>query len=107
MIKFSVIWLVHWIVTVGGWYLVDALAQGVADGTGVAPLPLVLLHYFIQLLAFPLVIAAVSIWPMQIGGFGLASFFVLLGLAAVNSAMVTAAGVWLVRTIRTRKPHGT
>ena len=104
MRRFSIIWLLHWFFTVGGWYLVSALAQGVADGSGVAPPALVVMNAFIQLLAFPLVISAVWIWPMQIGGFSLGSFALFTLIAAVNSALVVAALFRLLRRYPSEAP---
>ena len=107
MRRLAIIWLLHWIITVGGWYLVGALEQGVADSTGAAPPVLVLMYVFMQLLAFPVVIAAMWIAPGQIGGFWLESFLLFALLAAINSALIVSVASWLIRALRRRNPHVT
>lgn len=102
-----VLWLLHWVVTVGGWYLVGALEQGVADSAGATPPALVLMHSFIQLLTFPIVITAMWLWPMRIGGFSIESFLLFAALAAVNSAVIVAATDWLAQALRRRNGHET
>ena len=100
MLRLGIIWAAHFFATVAGWYLVGALEQGVADGTGVAPLALILLFGIIQILAFPIVVAASWLYPMDIGGFRLDSFLLFVVLAAVNSAAVVAGIVALIRAFR-------
>lgn len=102
--RLGIISAIHWFCTVGGWYLLGALEQGVADGTGVAPVPLIILHIIMQILTFPIVFIAVWLNPMQIGGFRLDSFFLFVVLAALNSALVVAVLGALLRALSRRNP---
>lgn len=104
MARLAIIWAIHWFCTVGGWYLLGALEQGVADGTGVAPIPLIIFHVIMQILTFPIVFIAVWLNPMQIGGFRLDSFLLFIALAALNSALVVAVLGACMRALSHRNP---
>lgn len=95
-------WLVHWFATVAGWYTLSAFAQGVADSTAATPLPLVVFNLIIQLLCFPVVLAAVRLLPW-LGSFGYLSFAAFTLLAALNSALVIAVTTVIVRAVHRRR----
>ena len=89
MKRLTIFWCIHFTATVVGWYVVSALAQGVADGTGIAPSPLVIAHEVVTILALPLVGFARQ-YMQGIGEFSLTSFIAFTAIAAVNSALVVA-----------------
>jgi hypothetical protein len=86
---------VHFSLTIALWYFIDAMAQAFADGTGVAPTWLLIVHQLSKLLTFPLIDLAVALgwlrWPWTLGGFS-----ALVSIAVANSALVTTC-FWLVR----------
>ena len=95
----SIFWLVHFLATVSGWYALGGLAQGVADGTGLVPPPLVVLNEIIEILLFPLVIGVLWFFPAA-GGYTITGFLIFVTIAAANSAIVAAAAAALVRALR-------
>jgi hypothetical protein len=101
MRKLGAFWLIHFVATVAGWYLLGALAQGAADSQAGLTLPLVVFNGIIQILCFPFVIAAIWVVPGP-GGFSLGSFITFAVLAAVNSAVVVAIVAAVVRGVQGR-----
>ena len=89
MKRLTIFWCIHFTATVVGWYVVSALAQGVADGTGIAPSPLVIANEVVTILALPLVGFARQ-YMQGIGEFSLTSFIAFAAIAAVKSALVVA-----------------
>jgi len=93
----------HFLLAVGLWYFVAATAQGVADGTGVAPAWLLLLEQVRKVFTLPLIDLVMALnwfrWWTVTGS------IVFVIVAAANSALVTGF-VWLairwVRKDRTR-----
>lgn len=92
----------HVLLTIGGWYFVAAAAQGVADGTGLAPLWLTAAHYCVLALLVPLGLLARAADP-GFGGFTMASFASFCAVAAVNSGFFALA-VCLAWRRRRRRP---
>ena len=97
-----VIWIIHFLVTVCGWYALGGFAQGVVDGSAVVPPPLVVLNEIIEILLLPLVTAVLWIFPGT-GGYSLGSFLGFAAAAVVNSAIFAAAVSFVWRTIRRRQ----
>ncbi len=91
----------HALLTVSGWYALNALAQAAADGSGTAPSSLRALHELVQWLIFPIGTIALRAEP-GIGGFDLVSFIVFTAVAMANSAAVTAAAGLTVAALRRR-----
>jgi hypothetical protein len=85
---------VHFLMTISVWIFIDAMAQGVADGTGVAPTWLLIVERLSRVFTLPLVDLAVALgwmrWPWTFGG-----FLAFASIAVVNSALVTS-GLWLM-----------
>ena len=99
MRKIAWFWALHFFATIAGWYLLSALAQGVVDSTTEPPALLDVLNGIMQILMFPAVTAALWVSP-NLGGFRLSSFFVFLGVAAINSAIVLAFIIAIIRAVR-------
>lgn len=97
----SIFWLIHFLATVSGWYALGGLAQGVADGTGLVPPPLVVLNEIIEILLFPLVISVLWFFPAA-GGYSITALLSFVVTAAANSAIVAVAITSLVRALRRR-----
>lgn len=95
-------WLLHWLATVAGWYTLSALAQGVVDSAAAASLPLMIFNAVIQLLCFPLLLAAIALLP-SLGGFSLLSFVTFAFAAGLNSAVVIALIGALLRSVDKRR----
>jgi hypothetical protein len=95
---------VHFSLTVASWYFIGAMAQGVADGTGVAPTWLVIVGQLSRVLTFPLVeLIVAQHWPPW-HWFTLGGFLTLVFIAVANSALITT-GFWLVnRWVRRQRP---
>jgi hypothetical protein len=94
---------VHFSLTIALWVFIDAMAQGFADGTGVAPTWLAVVELLSRAFTLPLIDLVVALgwlrWPWTFGG-----FFALVAVALANSAVVTTC-FWLVRRwIRDRTP---
>jgi hypothetical protein len=85
---------VHFALTIALWAFIDAMAQGFADGSGVAPTWLHIVQQLSRVLTLPLIDLAVALgwlrWPWTLGG-----FLALVSIAAANSALVTTC-IWLV-----------
>jgi len=96
------VWMVHFLATVVGWYVLGGFAQGIVDGAALVPPPLVVFNEIIELLLLPLVTAVLWIFPGT-GGYSLGSFLSFAGAAIVNSAIFTAAITWAWRAIRRRQ----
>jgi hypothetical protein len=101
MRTFLIIWLIHFLATVSGWYALGSVAQGVVDGTAIVPPPLVVFNEILEILLFPLVTVVLWLVPGT-GGYSLQTFVSFVGAAAVNSAIVVAALTALLRRIRRR-----
>jgi hypothetical protein len=90
---------VHFLLTVSVWIFIDAMAQGFADGTGVAPTWLLIARQLSRVLTLPLVDLAVALgwlrWPWSLGG-----FLTFASIAALNSALVTTIVWWVARRVR-------
>jgi hypothetical protein len=94
---------VHFSLTIALWVFIDAMAQGVADGSGVAPTWLLIVQQLSRVLTLPLIDLASALgwlrWPWTLGGFS-----ALVSIAVANSALVTTC-FWLVRRwIRSQSP---
>jgi len=96
------VWLAHFLATVAGWYVLGGFAQGVVDGAGVVPPPLVVLNEIIEILLLPLVTAVLWIFPGT-GGYSLESFLGFAGAAVVNSAIFAAVVIFVARAVRRRQ----
>jgi hypothetical protein len=85
---------VHFSLTMALWFFIQAMAQGAADGSGVAPTWLVIVGQLSRVLTLPLIDLAFALdWlrrPWTLGG-----FWALVALAVANSALVTTC-FWLV-----------
>jgi hypothetical protein len=92
--RYLILWLVLFVVTLGGWYSIGVLEMGVADGTGVAPLWLRALYGVELVLLLPLGRLALALDP-AVGYFNLMSLALFAVVVALNAALLTAA-VWLV-----------
>lgn len=95
MRRYLILWLVLFVVTLGGWYLVGILEMGVADGTGIAPIWLRVLYGVEIALLLPIGWLALTLDP-AIGYLRLGAFALFALIVAVNSAALTVA-VWFVR----------
>lgn len=85
---------VHAVLTIAAWYFVAGVAQGVADGTGIAPLWLIVLYYGSLILMAPLGLGVLAL-KTGFGGFSLPDFALFSLVAVLNSALIAA----LVRVI--------
>lgn len=104
MRRILICWLGHCLATVAGWYFLSAVAQGVVD-SGSDPTPaLILFNIIIQILCFPLVLAAMWLTSIPLGGFSPGSFAIFALLAAANSALVVAGVAALARWLRGKVP---
>jgi hypothetical protein len=101
----SLFCLLHFAATVAGWYLLSALAQGVADSAAGPSLALVVFNGIIRLLSFPVLSLMLSFYPLQIGGYSPISFLAFAGLAAINSMVVVGIIAAVGRAIHGRFPH--
>jgi hypothetical protein len=93
---------VHFSLTIALWAFIDAMAQGFADGSGIAPTWLLIVRHLSRVLTLPLLDLAVALgwlrWPWTLDG-----FLALVSIAVTNSALVTT-GFWLVRRWIRRQP---
>jgi hypothetical protein len=84
------------------WLFIQAMAQGVADGSGVVPTWLLFVGKLSRVLTLPLVDLAVSLdWlrrPWTLDG-----FLALVSIAVGNSALVTTGVWWVSRWIRRQR----
>jgi hypothetical protein len=95
---------VHFLLTISVSYFIDAIAQGIADGSGVVPTWLLILEQLSRVLTFPLMdLVGARHWvPWYWFTFG--GFLAFVSIAVANSALVTT-GLWLVtRWIRKQRP---
>jgi hypothetical protein len=85
------------------WFFIEAMAQGVADGSGVVPTWLLVLGQLSRVLTLPLIDLAVAMgWlrrPWTLDG-----FLALVSIAAANSALVTACFWLVIRWVRRAPP---
>jgi len=99
MRRYVVFGAIHAVLTVAGWYFVSAAAQGVADGAGLAPIWLTVLHYGVLTLMAPLGLAALALDP-NFGAFELGSFVLFGFVVIVNSTLVSVAVLMFLKIVR-------
>jgi hypothetical protein len=94
---------VHFSLTIAVWYFISAMAQGVADGSGVVPTWLLIAGQLSRVLTLPLfdLIGARHWVPWY--WWSLGGFFAFVSIALANSTLVTT-GFWLVRKWIRRQP---
>jgi hypothetical protein len=92
----------HFLLTIALWAFIDAMAQGFADGSGIAPTWLLIVRHLSRVLTLPLLDLAVALgwlrWPWTLDG-----FLALASIAGANSALVTTC-LWLVTRWLRRSP---
>ncbi|HEY7672750.1 MAG TPA: hypothetical protein VIC71_11075 [Gammaproteobacteria bacterium] len=87
---------VHFLLTVVIWYFIAAMAQGFADGSGVAPTWLLIARQLSRLLTLPLIDLILALDWLSRQWWTVGGFFAFAAVAVANSALVTT-GFWLVR----------